>query len=99
MKVHEEWADRHNRLIKPQLQASKQSSKQMIRGSSNNLASDSILRQHITSGTSLAKGGAKSTGTLKTIQSLKDKLSKINNMSSDLSDSQLKELVNLGHII
>ena len=57
-----------------------------------------MLRQHISSGTSLAKS-SKSTGTLKTIQTLKEKLSKINNMSNDLSDSQLKELANLGHII
>ena len=36
---------------------------------------------------------------MKTIKTLKDKLAKINDMSRDLTDNQLKELVNLGNII
>ena len=43
--------------------------------------------------------GSNSTGTLKTIKSLKDKLAKINDMSRDFTDNQLKELMNLGHLI
>jgi len=62
---------------------------------------DSILQK-----SSLGRTGASatarlstSTGTLQTIKTLKDKLSKINDMSRDLTDAQLKELLNLGDLI
>ncbi len=72
--------------------------------SSHQFASDSMLKTHMmSSGTSLGSKGKlisqQATGTLKTIKSLKDQLSRINNIGNELTDGQLKELVKLGNII
>lgn len=58
----------------------------------------SLLSKNFSNGAAKLPGQS-STGTLQTIKSLKDKLTRINDMSRDLTDNQLKELLNLGSMI
>ena len=101
LKLHEEWANRHEALVSKYKMNTSQSASTLSKTLPKPKAkatktSDSLLRRNGASGLTRQVGGSNSTGTLKTIKSLKDKLSKINGVSQNMTDQQLKELVNLG---